>query len=209
MMALLRLALLSFAFGVFCELCLLCLRFAFLLLFPFGEGLPHTLRERLPCSLSMPSCGKLSLAITRLLHFFSDVAKPIFLAALYAVFLYWQADGKVRLFSILLSALGLFVTAQYFSRRMTPFLHRLVFGVWYAALFLLLPIGRLVLRLSGKVFAVLQKIFSFFIKHAKRYDTIRVAYWYRRSAIRRMRGKSLYRSLMTALRQNEEGKADG
>ena len=209
MTALLRLALLSFVFGAFCDLSLLGLRFVALLLFPFSEGLPLSLRERLPWSFSLPTGGKLSLHFTRVLRFFSDVAKPIFLAALYAVFLYWQADGRVRLFSVLLSVIGFLLSARCFSRRLMPFLHRLVFWVWYVLLFLLLPIGRFLLRLLEKAFTALQKIFCFFIKYAKRYDTIRVAYRYRRRAIREMRGKRLYRRVMRALCENEEGKSDG
>ena len=200
MLALLRLAVMGFFFGLFGVLAFFTLRFLLRTVLPLGEELPATLAARLHPLFPVRKAGGLP---RRILTFFLDLSLSLAAFCAVILFLFWHADGEVRAFSLLSLFLGGLLAHRLYRRFFVLLEARLVFYVKFFLLRLIRPPLALLLRCGVFFLAFLNKILFVFIKNVKRYDTLLVSCIYLRRAARITAGRRVRREILLAIRTRE------
>lgn len=196
MLALLRLAVYSLLFGFLCVIFYFAARLALRAVLPLSSDFPEDLASRLQTLLPMRRReGKRR----RLFLFLHDLSMTLFFFLSLIVFFYWQADGTVRLFSLLAIFLGGALARTLYRRRLKKLEDRLIFLVKYALLFVIRPYLALLLRIGGSFLAFLKKILGFFIKILKRYDTVFVSYRYKKRTLRAVASRRRAKAILLAM----------
>ena len=199
MLALLRLAVSAFFFGLLSCLLYFLIRLLARALLPLGGEFPPALAARLHPLFAVRERGDGRGA--RFFLFFRDCGLSILAFLFLILFLFWQADGTVRAFVLLAVFLGGLLSVRLYRRHLVPWEHRVIFFTKYLLLFITRPLLALLLRCGSFFLAFLRKIASFIIKILKRYDTAIVASFYRRCAVRRLLGRRMRRRLLAALEE--------
>ncbi len=205
MLALLRLAAFAFLFGLFGVLLYLSVRLLFRAVLPLPAEYPEALAERLP-SVCKRKVGKRKKR-GRCLLFLRDFFLSFSAFLLLILFLFWQAEGRVRLFVLALVFSGGLLAARLYTRFLLPLEYRVIFLLKYPILFVIRPPLLLLLRIGEIFLGFLRKILAFFIKIMKRCDTVLVSYFYRRRALRALFGRRARRVILAAI-AGEEGHRD-
>ena len=174
MMALLRLAILSFFFGGALALVFRILRLPLRIVSPGGRG---------ECRLPSP------------LRFLLDFFSAVFVGISFCVFLFWQADGIPRLFVFVAAALGVF----FVVRPLSPVLNAVEGWLTLLVRRVAGPPLRLFLRLLSGALSVLRKIAVVFIKRVKKQHTKLVSCVYRRREPRRTAGRRMRSRIARAI----------
>ncbi len=197
MLALLRLAVSGFFFGLFEVLAYFAARLLLRAALPLTSDFPGSLAARLPTLFPVRDRGVGRGG--RLFLFLRDLLLTLLAFLSLIIFLFWQADGTVRAFVLLTAFLGGLLSVKLYGRYLVHLEYRLIFLVKYPLLILIRPPLALLLRCGGFFLAFLRKILSFFIKVLKRYDTVLVSGRYKRRAVRILGGRRARREILAAI----------